>query len=65
VERKRAPRQCGRLALNETSHPVPKQFELSRPAFIGLLVRAVAASADFYEHRLGFRRDPAQERWRS
>jgi catechol 2,3-dioxygenase-like lactoylglutathione lyase family enzyme len=37
---------------------MPKQFELSGPAFIGLLVRDVAAAAAFYEHKLGFRRDP-------
>jgi len=37
---------------------MPKQFELSGPAFIGLLVRDVAAAAEFYEHTLGFRRDP-------
>lgn len=37
---------------------MPKQFELSGPAFIALLVRDVAAASDFYEHTLGFRRDP-------
>src|SRR4051794_33067015 len=33
-------------------------FELSGPAFIGLMVRDVKASAEFYEKTLGFRRDP-------
>jgi catechol 2,3-dioxygenase-like lactoylglutathione lyase family enzyme len=37
---------------------MPKEFELSGPAFIGLFVRDVVASADFYEKKLGFRRDP-------
>jgi catechol 2,3-dioxygenase-like lactoylglutathione lyase family enzyme len=37
---------------------MPKQFELSGPAFVGLFVRDVAASAAFYENVLGFRRDP-------
>ncbi len=37
---------------------MPKNFELSGPAFVGLFVRDVEASADFYEKRLGFRRDP-------
>jgi catechol 2,3-dioxygenase-like lactoylglutathione lyase family enzyme len=37
---------------------MPQHFELSGPAFIGLLVRDVAAAAAFYEHKLGFRRDP-------
>ncbi len=34
------------------------QFELSGPAFVGLMVRDVAASAEFYQKVLGFRRDP-------
>jgi catechol 2,3-dioxygenase-like lactoylglutathione lyase family enzyme len=37
---------------------MPKEFELSGPAFIGLFVRDVAKSAEFYEKTLGFRRDP-------
>ena len=37
---------------------MPKNFEVSGPAFASLLVRNVKASADFYEKRLGFRRDP-------
>jgi catechol 2,3-dioxygenase-like lactoylglutathione lyase family enzyme len=37
---------------------MPKNFELSGPAFVGFQVRDVKASADFYEKILGFRRDP-------
>lgn len=37
---------------------MPKKFELSGPAFVGLFVRDVAASAEFFEKKLGFRRDP-------
>jgi catechol 2,3-dioxygenase-like lactoylglutathione lyase family enzyme len=37
---------------------MPKNFELSGPAFVGLFVRDVDAAADFYENKLGFRRDP-------
>ncbi len=37
---------------------MPSEFELSGPAFVGLVVRDVAASANFYEKVLGFRRDP-------
>ncbi len=37
---------------------MPKEFELSGPAFVGLAVRDVAKSAEFYEKILGFRRDP-------
>ena|SRR5947207_13891140 len=37
---------------------MPRKFELSGPRFIGLRVRDVKASADFYEKTLGFRRDP-------
>ncbi len=37
---------------------MPKNFELNGPAFVGLLVRDAKASADFYEKKLGFRRDP-------
>src|SRR5215813_7808314 len=37
---------------------MPKNFELSGPAFIGLMVRDAEASAEFYEKKLGFRRDP-------
>lgn len=37
---------------------MPKNFELSGPAFVGLLVRDEAVSANFYEKTLGFRRDP-------
>jgi catechol 2,3-dioxygenase-like lactoylglutathione lyase family enzyme len=36
----------------------PKQFNLSEPAFVGLVVRDVARSAAFYKRALGFRRDP-------
>jgi len=35
-----------------------KHFEVRGPAFVGLLVRDVKASAEFYEKKLGFRRDP-------
>ncbi len=35
-----------------------KNFDVSGPAFVGLPVRNVAASAEFYEKVLGFRRDP-------
>jgi hypothetical protein len=38
---------------------MPKYFEVSGPAFVGLLVRDVKASAEFHEKKLGFRRDPA------
>lgn len=37
---------------------MPKKFELSGPAFVGLMVRDAEASAAFYENILGFRRDP-------
>lgn len=37
---------------------MPKNFEFSGPAFVGLVVRDPAAAADFYEKTLGFRRDP-------
>jgi catechol 2,3-dioxygenase-like lactoylglutathione lyase family enzyme len=37
---------------------MPKDFELSGPAFVGLFVRDVVASTAFYEKTLGFRRDP-------
>jgi catechol 2,3-dioxygenase-like lactoylglutathione lyase family enzyme len=37
---------------------MPKHYEVSGPAFIGLPVRDVATSAEFYEKKLGFRRDP-------
>src|SRR5579871_831336 len=37
---------------------MPKNFELSGPAFIGLIVRDATAAAEFYEKKLGFRRDP-------
>jgi catechol 2,3-dioxygenase-like lactoylglutathione lyase family enzyme len=37
---------------------MPKQFEVSGPSFIGLFVRNAAAAAEFYEKKLGFRRDP-------
>ena len=37
---------------------MPKNFEVSGPAFVGFFVRDVAAAADFYEKKLGFRRDP-------
>jgi catechol 2,3-dioxygenase-like lactoylglutathione lyase family enzyme len=36
-----------------------KNFDLKGPAFVGLQVRDVKASADFYEKTLGLRRDPA------
>jgi catechol 2,3-dioxygenase-like lactoylglutathione lyase family enzyme len=39
---------------------MPKHFEVSGPAFVGLFVRDVQAAADFYEQKLGFRRDPEQ-----
>ncbi|HLO33137.1 MAG TPA: hypothetical protein VK249_28580 [Anaerolineales bacterium] len=37
---------------------MPKDFEISGPAFIALMGRDVAVAADFYEKKLGFRRDP-------
>ncbi len=37
---------------------MPKNFELSGPAFVGLVVRDVEKSAEFYQKTLGFRRDP-------
>ncbi len=37
---------------------MPRHYEVSGPAFVGLFVRDVQASADFYEQKLGFRRDP-------
>lgn len=37
---------------------MPKEFELSGPAFVGLVVRDVDNSAEFYQKTLGFRRDP-------
>ncbi len=37
---------------------MPKNFEVSGPAFVALIVRDVAVAADFYEKKLGFRRDP-------
>jgi catechol 2,3-dioxygenase-like lactoylglutathione lyase family enzyme len=37
---------------------MPENFELSGPSFVGLFVRDVDAAADFYEKKLGFRRDP-------
>jgi catechol 2,3-dioxygenase-like lactoylglutathione lyase family enzyme len=37
---------------------MPKEFDPSGPAFVGLVVRDVARSAAFYERTLGFRRDP-------
>lgn len=36
-----------------------KNIDLKGPAFVGLKVRDVKASADFYEKTLGLRRDPA------
>src|SRR5437867_1059048 len=38
---------------------MPKNFDLKGPAFVGLQVRDVQASAGFYEKTLGLRRDPA------
>ncbi len=38
---------------------MPKHFEVSGPAFVGLLVRDVKVSAEFHEKKLGFKRDPA------
>jgi predicted enzyme related to lactoylglutathione lyase len=37
---------------------MPNHFDLKGPAFVGLQVRDVKASADFYEQTLGLRRDP-------
>jgi len=37
---------------------MPKNYEVSGPAFVALLVRDAAASGEFYEKMLGFRRDP-------
>lgn len=39
---------------------MPRHYEVSGPAFVGLFVRDVQASAEFYEQKLGFRRDPEQ-----
>jgi predicted enzyme related to lactoylglutathione lyase len=39
-----------------------KSFELSGPAFLGLYVRDLAA-ADFYEKKLGFRREMEVNTW--
>lgn len=36
---------------------MPKHFEITGPAFVGLLVRDVQASTQFYEQKLGLRRD--------
>jgi catechol 2,3-dioxygenase-like lactoylglutathione lyase family enzyme len=36
---------------------MPKNFDLKGPAFVGLKVRDIEASADFYEKTLGLRRD--------
>jgi catechol 2,3-dioxygenase-like lactoylglutathione lyase family enzyme len=36
---------------------MPKNFEISGPSFVSLLVRDAKVSADFYEKKLGFRRD--------
>lgn len=36
---------------------MPKNFEVSGPSFVSLLVRDAKASAGFYEKLLGFRRD--------
>jgi catechol 2,3-dioxygenase-like lactoylglutathione lyase family enzyme len=37
---------------------MPKNLDLKGPAFVGLKVRDVQASSDFYEKILGLRRDP-------
>jgi catechol 2,3-dioxygenase-like lactoylglutathione lyase family enzyme len=37
---------------------MPKNFEVTGPAFVGLMVRDVKISIDFYEKKLGLRRDP-------
>lgn len=42
---------------------MPKNFEVSGPAFLGLYVRDVAAAADFYEKKLGFQRDTEVNTW--
>ncbi len=42
---------------------MPKNFEVSGPAFLGLYVRDLATAAEFYEKKLGFRRDTAVNTW--
>ena len=42
---------------------MPKNFEVSGPAFLGLYVRDLAAAANFYENKLGFRRDTEANTW--
>lgn len=37
---------------------MPKNYEVSGPGFVGLMVRDVTVAADFYAKTLGFRRDP-------
>ena len=36
---------------------MPNNFEVSGPAFVGLFVHDVVVAADFYEKKIGFRRD--------
>jgi hypothetical protein len=36
---------------------MPKNFEVSGPAFLGIYVRGLATGANFCEKELGFRRE--------
>src|SRR5690349_18108705 len=56
--KRRAAHAVARKCKEEQHIAMPKNYEVSGPAFIGLLVRDVATSAAFYENTLGFRRDP-------
>ncbi len=42
---------------------MPKDFELSGPSFLGLYVRDLATAAEFYEKKLGFRRETEVNTW--
>jgi hypothetical protein len=42
-------RLTGQREEGEEINIMPKNFEVSGPAFVGLVVRDVAAAADFYE----------------
>jgi predicted enzyme related to lactoylglutathione lyase len=42
---------------------MPKSFEVSGPSFLGLYVRDLAAAADFYESKLGFKPDTEVNTW--
>jgi predicted enzyme related to lactoylglutathione lyase len=42
---------------------MPKNFEVSGPSFLGLYVRDLATEAEFYEKKLGFKRDAEANNW--